>query len=303
MGIENLNRAHWALLGIFLGATLAYAWVGTSGNVDGITATSQFIFENELTQKEGDLPLISSIVIHPPQYSPADRCQVNQVTYKRLARDKKTGKMDYWLDRWFVAKLPYRPVRLRPQTSSDPGSYTIEAYLADVAKMPNCGFVQARFGWWMIPKNAVMVGGAVGLVVIGGVWPTLLAVMTGAGLGPKKKPKNESLWNYKSRTPQKQQAQNPTLTAADRERLEQMTDAYEKELAKAGMNMGPSAPTELTESKTRAPQELRKLEQGTLKETAQTTGTGNDDTELKYKEYYPVVVKKSHEEKDHKNPG
>jgi len=144
-----------------------------------------------------------------------------------------------------------------------------------------------------------MVGGTVGLVVIGGVWPTLLGVMNGAGLGPKKKPKKDSLWNYKSRTAQKQQAQKPAITAADRERLEQMTSVYEKDLAAAGMNMGPGDTAVITESKTKTPQELRKLEQGALKETA-TAASGGDDTELKYKEYYPVVVKKAHDEKDHK---
>ena len=170
MGIANLTRVHWALLGIFLGVALAYAWVGTTGNVEGMTETSQRIFENDLTQKEGELPLISGIVVHPPQYSPADGCEVNQVTYKRLARDK-TGKMDYWLDRWFVAKIPYHPTlnRIRPQMTGDPSKYTIDAYLTDVAKMPGFGFVKSNYGWWMIPKNALLVGGLAGLVLLGGV--------------------------------------------------------------------------------------------------------------------------------------
>jgi hypothetical protein len=307
MGIENLNRFHWILLGAFLGAALAYAWVGAANTTENISPTDQRTFESEVIQKDPEQrPLISGIVVHPPVYSPADGAKVNQVSYKRLAKDKVSGRTDYFAEHWFVARIPFRPQLNRVQID-DASTFDVRAYLTQLAKTPDRDFIKFREGWWLLPKNAVMLGAGAGVVVIGGIWPTLLSVMAGAGLAPKRKPKEKgaSLWNYKSKSTESQKAHRPTVTAADQARLENVAGAYEKNLAGTGIGMtgaGADAPAP-AHADQKKPAVLRPLENKKLDEVPKTGE--EDDAELKYKEYYPVVIhhKKPHDEKDEKKPG
>jgi hypothetical protein len=298
MGIQNLNRFHWILLGAFLGAALAYAWVGAANTTENISPTDQTTFESEVIQKDPQQrPLISGIVVHPPVYSPADGAKVNQVSYKRLATDKVSGRTDYFAEHWFVARIPFRP-RLNRVQIDDASTFDVRAYLTALAKVPNNDFIKYRDGWWLMPKNAVMAGAGAGVVVIGGIWPTLLSVMAGAGLAPKRQPREKgvSLWNYKSKGAESK-ARRPAVTAQDQARLGNVADAYEKNLAGSGIGMthaGADAPAAHADKK--KPAVLRPLENKKLDEVPKTGE--EEDTELKYKEYYPVVVhhKKPHDE-------
>jgi hypothetical protein len=306
MGIENLNRFHWIIIGALAGIAMAYAWANTGDNVEGITRAEPVYFERDVVQTDpvSKLPLITGIVIHPPEPSPADGCDVNLVTYKRLAKDK-TGRIG-WLNRWIIARIPYVPA-IRGRVSLDPKTLTIQTYLAELAKTNDV--VKFREGWWYVPKYAMMVGAAGGVLLIGGLWPTLLSVMSGAGLGPRRKTKEErerekkdkALWRYKSRSEPHAPVghQKPRVTAADQERLAKVAEAYEQSLKPTGMHVTPAG------ADTSAPQaEVRKLQSQTLEEAPKLPGQ-DDDTELKYKEYYPVVVHhhKHKDDKDHPKPG
>lgn len=311
MGIENFTRIHWTVLGIFLGVTLAFAWSSTSNNVEGLQRVEASYFERDVISKDtaSGLPLISDIVVHPAEYSKPDASEVNIVTYKRLALDKTTQKTGYWLDRWMIAKIPYKPVYTGRVQTPDPSTLTIETYLAELAKQPNQEFVQAKFGWWYIPKNAMIVGGIGGAVLIGGVWPTLLGVMTGAGLGPKKKPKKESLWNYKSKGAEPGKAHKPVVTAADREQLQNVADAYEKNLAGSGLGMTEAGADEAathaatgTTAKHAKSTTVRVLE-NKPGEASAPIPESDDEVEVKDREFYPVLVHHKKDEKDAEHHG
>jgi hypothetical protein len=293
MGIENLNRFHWMIIGAMVGVVLSLVWVGAAGNVEGLSSSDQSVFERDLLLKDaGGQPLVTGIVVHPQEFSPSDGIDVNPVTYKRLARDRKGNFA--WKDKWFVASIPYRPsISGRITMPANRDSLTIQTYLDEIAKTNN--FVKYRYGWWLVRNNAMLVGGMGGLVVIGGIWPTLLNIMLTAGLGPRKrepkltkeeKRKAGSLWSYKSR-PETDKPVRPQVTAQDRARLDRVADEYEKNLKAAGMELTSSAPTGKTD--TNKPAEVRKLTATTL-DTSTTKTDSDDETELKYKEYYPVVV-------------
>lgn len=286
MGVENLNRFHWILIGAFVGVVLAWSWASTSHNVEGYATSDLISFERDLVQKDAQSgkPLITNIVIHPPEYSPADSGNVNLVTYKRLARDKQ-GRYG-WIDKRVVAKIPYVPAyrgRVQVQNAAD---LTVEKYLGDLAKSND--FIKFNNGWWLIPKNAMMLGGAAGVVLIGGIWPTLLGLLTGAGLGPAPKPKSakkeKPLWQYKSTATAT--VAKPAVSARDQAELEAVTSAYERTLGEAATEGGSAeAPATAT-----AETEVRKLEGGTLEQQEAMKQPGDDDDIEVKGIYYPVLI-------------
>lgn len=306
MGIENFTRIHWTILGIFLGVALAYAWSSIANDTEGSLRVEASYFERDITTKDtaSGLPLITDVVVHPASYSRPDNGDVNVVTYKRLAQDKTNQKYGYWLDRWMIAKIPYRPVITGRVQVADPNTMTIETYLAELAKQPNNDFIKSQFGWWYIPKNAMMVGGAGGAVLVGGVWPTLLGIMTGAGLGPKKKSKKDSLWNYKSKGAEPGKALKPVITAADREQLQNVADAYERNLGGSGLGMTEAGADEAATHATAAAT-TKHASSATVRvlenkpgEASAPIPDSDDEVEVKDREFYPVLIHHKKDEKD-----
>lgn len=288
MGIEHLNRWHWLIIGAIVGCLLGYSWASASETIDEVSSSRLYEFERDVIQQVEGRPLVKGIVIHPPEWSGADQSQVNLVTYKRLARDRQGNY--WWIDKRTVAKIPYVP-ELKGRATVTPGM-TIEGYLGELAKQHD--FIRFSNGWYLNPMNSMMLGSGAGIVVLGLIWPTLLGLMTGAGLGPKPKPKKDiPLWKVKS-TPTKA-AMAPVVSAADQARLDAVNDAYEQSLTEIAMTM-PAAPVEEKKS----PAEVRKLNTTSVEEVKPIAGENPDDLEAKG-EYYPAFFhKKADEDPSHK---
>ena len=82
---------------------------------------------------------------------------------------------------------------------------------------------------------AIWGGGAV--LLIGGVWPTLLSVMIGAGLGrPKSEKKDDYDLDRFSRSAPEEAAKPSarTVSADDQEKLRKLRETLERNLAAAG---------------------------------------------------------------------
>jgi hypothetical protein len=85
------------------------------------------------------------------------------------------------------------------------------------------------YAWYREPKWMYTVGVVGGLVVIGGIWPTLLNLMIGAGFGRPPREKDEYDLDRFKGEPEPEKAPAPTgLTDADRKQLAEL----EAELAK-----------------------------------------------------------------------
>jgi hypothetical protein len=282
MGIEEFKRWHWIALGALVGLALAYAWASVGSSVEGYRAVDSARFEQELTLTDpaSSEPLIKGIVIHPPEDSFDGK--VNVVTYKRLAKDKD-GRIG-WLDKRMIAKIPYRE-----------GVGSIQDLLISRS-------VKFNNGWWLELRWAMIIGCVGGMVLIGGVWPSLLGVMLGAGLGRQRDPEEEARkkaaksgfdWGSLLRRAKKGEAghAHPAVTAADQSQLQNVADAYAKNLQGSGVGHtggGASA---------HADGPVRKLEAGPL-EAAKSATQDEDEIEVKAKEYYPVLIhhKKHHDE-------
>jgi len=187
MGLRNLRRWQWAVIGVLAGLAFAYLWSPNDPTRLG-RSTSATNFEQFLTRKEPDgRPWLKNIVVYPP--APADDAGpsgvVQVVTFEALTvtRDPKAPKA--YIDQWFSASVPYKPRLNIPPDAGD--SLTVRTYLAFVkSKNPDVGY---SYAWYGNPQIAYPIFALAGLVVIGGIWPTLIYALTG---GPPAKVKRET---------------------------------------------------------------------------------------------------------------
>ncbi|HEY7086607.1 MAG TPA: hypothetical protein VH518_00880 [Tepidisphaeraceae bacterium] len=288
MGIERFKRWQWVLIGALVGIALAYMWTNLATSIEGLKSSDPVAFERDVTLKDesSGLPFITGIVIHPQEDS--FEGPVNVVTYKRLARDR-SGRIG-WLSKRMVAKIPYTPVI--PGRVEASGDLTIQGYLEGLARSDNT--VRFHYGWWLEPKKALIIGSLLGMLIIGGVWPSLLNVMVGAGLGRKADPEEDARrksgfdWGSlvrMSKKPAAGGAGRPQVSAADQRHVQDVADAYERGLAGSAV-----ATASAGASVAQAEGTVRKLEGGPL-EAAKPMAKPEDEDDIEVKgEYYPVLI-------------
>ncbi|HEY1628920.1 MAG TPA: hypothetical protein VGF52_03610, partial [Tepidisphaeraceae bacterium] len=219
-------------------------------------------------------PLIGDIIIYPPVSS--FEGPVNFVTYKRLARDRQ-GRL-WWLSKHMIARIPFKPTD--PRQASGEANFTIEKFLSTLARQHD--FIQFHYAWWLEPGKSLAVGAAAGVVVIGILWPMLLSLLTSGGLAPRRaaSEKKSSLFSVRSSSTIATKSP-PKVSAADEQRLHDLTAAYERNL--------PISDAPSTNSAAPAAAEpVRKLEGGPLEIAAQVKKE-EDEIEVKG-EYYPVLI-------------
>jgi len=289
MGIDEIKRWQWAIIGAVVGLMLGYAWtsMGSDAGPANIHRVDQREFERDLTlrDEQSGQPFIKDIVIRPPE--PSFDGPVTVVDFHRLARDRQ-GRIG-WVDRQVIAKTPFKPV-VPGRVEKLDSNLTIEGYLASVRKELDVP-VSFQSAWWLQPQYAMMLGALVGAAVIGGVWPTLLGVMIGAGIGPKKrepKLKDRKLprlnWFKRADSGSRPGAAQPTMNSAALGQAQNVADAYEQNLA-AGAVARTDMPTELIPKGA----DIKKL-QGGPAEAAALVKQDEDEIEVKSKEFYPVII-------------
>jgi hypothetical protein len=277
MGIENIKRWQWMLIGALVGVALAYTWTNNNENVDVASAANPGSFERDVQFQDArsGKPLVSDIIIDPPVQS--FQGPVNVVTYKRLAQDRQ-GRL-WWLDKHMVARIPFKPIDPR-FASSDP-NFTVEKFLA--AQAAQHEFIHFHYAWWLEPGKSLIVGAVAGVVVIGILWPTLLSLLAAGGLAPQREAseKGSSLFSVRSSSTSSAKSP-PKVSAADEQQLRDVTAAYERNLP-AGNRQASQAASQPADSEA-----VRKLEGGPLEKSAEVKKE-EDDVELKG-EYYPVMI-------------
>jgi len=306
MGIEDLKRWHWTLIGAVLGLALAYVWVSMGDTDERVRRASIADFERDLllVDEKSRQPYVQDIVVRPPTRTQATTSGwVNVVTYKRLSRDRKGNLvLD---DRYLYAEVPYKPAlpgRVQPRPD-----LTIEQYLEELKAKG--APIRYRRGWWHEPRTAMMLGAGAGMLLLGGVWATLLNIMIGAGLGrppqpqPTLKSSRRSLrqilrsWTRRAdrATPAPVKA---SLSAEEQQRLREVAEAYEQQLADGAI--GVATATDLAAASPAATAEVRKLDAAPLEPVAPLKRPDEDD-EIEIKgEYYPVLI--HHKKQHHANP-
>src|SRR4051812_41234378 len=190
MQIEDFKRWHWVVISLAIGALLAYGRTmlspDESGTGRGIAAVE--VGENVARPKSrnGD-DWIKQLTIYPTQtIVDASTGQMRQVNFVvcSLLTPLPNGKYQY-KPVHFTAEIPFKVGNINPTSNT----YSIRDYLTEVKeRFPD---LQYRYAWWTQPRAqfGIWMGGAV--LLIGGVWPSLVSLMIGAGLGRPHKEKTD----------------------------------------------------------------------------------------------------------------
>lgn len=295
MGIEQLKRWHWIVIGLLAGLALGYVWSSADPVTEGRNY-NQRDFERDLTRRlpDGSGPMIRHVVLRPIVTDYQGK-QVQQVTLDVARMGSQSGKI-YWEARQMLATIPYEPMRFGgmmpdPQQASGGKPFTVGDFLAEMNKnndMP----VKFRYGWESERPVAIAIWTVGAVVVVGGLWPTFLGLLVGAGMARKPEKKEEyDLDRFgKTSVPEAPRYQpKPEVSEEERDRLNDMNRKLEEQLKGAGVLTDGSAEDEDPEGKILAPA-VRKLDGGPL-ETTPAAKKQDEDDEVEVKgEFYPVLI-------------
>src|SRR5665213_75594 len=166
-------------------------------------------------------------------------------------------------------------------------NYTVLDYLAFAkARDPRIGY---RYAWWM-GRGAILTIGAVGgLVVIGGIWPTVLSLLTGAGFG--RLPREKEVYDLSRFHGNSEGSPKVAATGLDADaarELEVVTDAKIRELEAelAGRGKG--------DEMHKSVEAVRPLDAAAIEESAKEKHA--EDVEFAG-EFYPVARGHGHDKK------
>ena len=110
-----------------------------------------------------------------------------------------------------IADVPFKMAGSAPAPRAD---FTIRDYIDQLRK--NHSEITYRYAWWNLPTAAAAIWGGGAVLLIGGIWPTLVSLMIGAGLGRKKDQESEyDLDRFKGGTEAAAKSASKAPTAED----------------------------------------------------------------------------------------
>ncbi len=299
MNIANLKRWQWCIIGLLLGSALGYFWSSPEMLESGALKLSQVEFEANLLSKDpkSNGPILTDIVVQPPVVDYQGKT-IDIVTFKALRRGATSGKT-FRVPAQFLAVEPYKPLARNVVAdelkSGQP--LTVTQFIAAARKRNDQ--LNLKFGWWNERPAAIGLWAASGLVVIGGIWPTIIGLLISGGLGPHGKSadekSNEAYLGQFGRGGSESaniSGNAPLSTELQRAELDKLNAKLEQSLNAGGMKTGDiDAKVEAPESGNNliaAAAQVRELDGGALK----TPKTGIEEAEeLEVKgEFYPVII-------------
>jgi hypothetical protein len=301
-GIEDVKRWQWALLGIAVGLALAYAQNEFGDDIPARTM-DPYTFVTALRRTpypNGDTPLpwLDRIVVYPrgdDEYWV--RAQRLEFTDNRRVVVYKTYTLTDWKG---VPASPWgggggggrRGAAGAGKAGPAPqaGEESVLAFMAQTAK--RYPHVKYRYAWWAAPRHRMLTYSAAGLVLIGGIWPTLLKLLTGAGFGRAREPEPDyDLSRFKGEAAPAATAAPPAAS----EELDAQLLAMEQKLL-AGIGNTAPAPGEARPEA--AP--VRVLKRGGAVDEMEA-GVAQDGEDKEYKgEFYPVALKPGEKHHEHR---
>jgi hypothetical protein len=241
MQIEDLKRWHWAILGLIVGLVFSFTWqdhdvVGDKSYEFAEIKQNKFEQYAMSKSRESGQAILQNVRIEPPVHDYQN--QLRQIVIgKRLGVDKQSGK-ERLVAFYYYASVPYTPHIPIPNANL-PQNATVADFLAAAHKVNP--LLQYRYAWELESNWSIVLWCLGGLVVIGGVWPTILAILLGAGLGrPPKSQAELDSEAYIKRFGKGSNKPKPVMatkgpTDEDMQQLDAMNTALEGQLAAAGI--------------------------------------------------------------------
>ncbi len=199
MRFEDLRRWHWIVIGLMVGLAMGYLHADVEPPANH-RSMKQSKFEQEIARRPvSGYPMIRNVIIYPAVptgVESANRLVPSWIAWMRFQYREPTPSKEnpnaWTYQTWWCESDASATKEARP---------AVLARLDELAK--DRPHMQYRYCWWSRPaaSYAVWAVGSVGM--IGGIWPSLVNMLVGAGMGMKseRKPKNR-WWKRDKKTAQ-----------------------------------------------------------------------------------------------------
>jgi hypothetical protein len=194
MRVAALNRWHWVVIALAVGLTCGGVWQSARNDLDdgldryGALLTSQRRFETALVSRAEGLPMFKDIRVYPYRTRAAGgRREVVYVVAGQYWDGRPVAHDGKYIARYvptcYLAATPYTPVGEPPAPDASganapatPGRQfaTVLDYLADLRTTRGVAY---RYAWWWWAAEPLFLWTVGSLVLIGGLWPTLVNLL------------------------------------------------------------------------------------------------------------------------------
>jgi hypothetical protein len=276
MHIEDMKRWHWALISLVIGLALSYVWSNFEWG-EQLPTMDQADFERGVVTRFGEAGHVADITLLP-----TTERNVQPVMCAQLRRGRDPGMMKFH-PALFRAAIPFTSER-------DGQTYpTLAAYLNHVKAQANPE-LRFKYAWYRERWAAYALWTAASVLVIGIVWPSVVSLMSGAGLGLM--PVRSAEAEYDLSRFGKGQTKPTASEQYDPEEIRRLDEELEKRLA--GENTG--TVTDIAAAAAAAPEQpVRQLNGGPL----EVIDAGKEVDPKEYRgEFYPVEKPKKEGFKD-----
>jgi hypothetical protein len=277
MQIEDLKRWHWIVIGLAAGLVLSYLYASIEPGSRG-DSMAQERFERFVTNRpyQGEHPWLTDVKVYP------DRDGMTVVTGYYL----EPGRNLYNPFR-FISQTPYQPLARirdnRPPDWEQSEQQTVRKYLEHHAAERE--HLSVRYMWTHEPRFIYMIWTGAAVAIIGGIWPTIIGLLTAAGMGRRRAAEPEyDLDRFKGGDePELQPQQKREVTQEDIDQLAAVEAELQRRLAAHGGDEPPAAAEQETTE-----QPIRQLDGRPLEHAAQQQA--EDERRSYAGEFYPTVA-------------
>ena len=187
MALEDLKRWQWALLGLAAGLVLgfAYRYAFNDPNPGYPTLKQAQTLEPLMVARdfETNRPIVDDVTVYP-LLSADDKVELVTFNMRQVYRfeDPEHGGAAFTRSRWeprqIWAEVPF-------DKSGPPGN-TFGDRVRALQTAGALGGANVSYGWSQKPLPGLLLYAAAGVLLVGGVWPTLLNLLLGAGFGRER---------------------------------------------------------------------------------------------------------------------
>ena len=268
MQVQDLKRWHWLIVALVVGLALSYVWSAFEWEENHPTM-SQRDFEAGLTVPYGTQGHLQRVTVMPLGVDGAYK-----VIAEQMRNTDTRGEMIF-TPRAFRADVPYKAGLWRGEGEEYPNVLEFLKKAKEISPE-----VKYRYAWYRETWAVFMLCTGASVLLIGGVWPSVVSLMVGAGLGLQREAKGPEydLSRFKSEPPKPSQRHEPT--PEEIAHMRELEAELERKLE--AQRLGMPVPEDQPAAKEAAP---RQLDAGPLEAAA----IQKNEEEHDYKgEFYPV---------------
>ena len=267
MHVQDLKRWHWAVIAVVVGLALSYVWCAVEWN-ENLPTISQRDFEAGLLIPQNQFGTLLNVTVYPPEQGKY-KIEAEQVRPSKVAGQGDARPVA------FMADTPYKAGLWRGESDEYPN---VRVYLKKLKEAnPNVSF---KYAWYRETWAIYTLWMGASILLIAGVWPSVVSLMVGAGLGISSEEKGPEYDLSRFKAEQEKKGAHHEPTPQEIAHLRELEDELEKKLAaqRAGLPIPEDEPAV-------APAAAKKLDGGPL----QAAAIDKPAEEHEYKgEWYPV---------------